>query len=302
MSQDNRGLRAFAQDTLNAPSLPIGAYLRMFQEPTTAGVRLAGPLEPTIGISDDPTLLSGDFVEVAMLTFPGTRKVVCASTCNPGDRLYPTTNGQVDTLGSNGLGSNGAQIGAAEFIAIEANATAGGAVECVPISGNSPGGLIFVATSDSAAITGASTTETAFATNQVSIPALQLRAGDVIRVRGRAVVTGKNASETLHIRGYIGGLAGVNLFDTGAVNNSASDEIYFDFEVVVRSTGATGKIIGSGLVVDGAPGTATAKEASLQSTTLDTTAAELIVLSAQWSGSSASNTVLLRELVVEIKR
>lgn len=295
MSQINTGLKAFAANAI------LASYLRV-KELSDASVDLAGPNDEVIGLTDGPAFAVGDNVNVRLRNFPGTRKVVCLSACSIGDRLYGATGGQVDTNAGGGLGTAGGAIGKAEFMATEACLSAGGQVEALPVANGGSTGLLFEATGDSPAITNTAV-ETAFATNQYTVPANTLKAGDVLRIRGRVVVTGKNAAETLAIKGYLGGLAGVNIFTSGAVNNAAADEIYFDQQVTVRGPiGAANKIVGSGLVVDGTPGTATAKQTSLQSTTLDTTVAELLAISATWSGANAANTAVLRELAVELLR
>jgi hypothetical protein len=168
--------------------------------------------------------------------------------------------------------------------------------------------VLFAAVADSAAITGATTTEQQFSTATLAIAASELKVGDVLRVRGRAVVTGKNASETLTVKvvvggtGLSGGSGSDTVLSTGAINNSAADEAYFDTQVQIRTIGATGTATAGGIFVDGAPGTATAKAASMQSTAINTAVSVPVWVTATWSGSSATNTVVLRELVVELIR
>lgn len=297
MSQDNRGLRSFAQDTLNAPTLPIGAYLRVRQEPTTGGVTLAGPDDDTIGITDEPTLLAGDFVEVAMTTFPGTRKVVCASTCNPGDHLFPTTNGQVDTSAGGGLGTNGSAIGPCAFIALESCATAGGVVEALPWTEVLGTGLVFSQIADSATLT-ATATETDYGVD-CTVPANDLRVGDVISIRARVVQIAENASDTLAIKLYLGS---VTLVSMAAAALTANQETLIAGEFIVTAIGSTGKVQGSALTVQGTVGTATAREASLASTTIDTTGANKIKVTGTYSSNNAGNQSVLRDVIVKISR
>lgn len=300
----NNGLKAFK--TGAGIAVPVAAYSRVKQVAAadangfTGTVLLAGPYDETIGITDGPVNKAGDHVTVRLRNFPGSRKVICASICAIGDRLFATTTGQVDTLAAGDVGTAGAAIGPGEFIALEACATAGGVVEALPVAsaGGLGRGVLFAATTDSAAVTN-TLAETAFATNQFTLPANSLKVGDVIRFKGRAVVTAQHTTDTIAIKFYVGG---VNVIAVAAFDPGTNDEIFFDGFVTVTAIGASGKIQGSGITVAGAPGTATARAFSLASTTLDTTATALVKASATWSAADAGNSVLLRDLVVELIR
>jgi hypothetical protein len=141
------------------------------------------------------------------------------------------------------------------------------------------------------------TTETTFSNGTITIPANTLKVGDLIRVRGQAVASSTNSTDTLLIKGYVGS---TNIFTTGAVDVANGDIATFDFTLVVRTIGASGTVFGLGTQSLGVPGTVTAKPFTLGSTTVDTTAAVVITVKATWSVASASNIVALQALTAEV--
>lgn len=293
MTQINSGLRAFPVDP--TVTLPLVAYTRVKQGAN--GLLVAGPFDGEIGILEDDVLLTGDFGTVRLPNVGGTRKVICASTCSAGDRLFPTTLGQFDTFAAGGLGTAGAAIGPATMVAIEACPAAGALVEALPFP-SSGTGLLFVATTDGLG-TASSTAENAFTINQVTLPANDLRVGDVLKIRGRVVVTNQNSTDTIAIKLYLGAVV---LASIAAFDPATNDEILIAGEFTITAIGASGKVQGSALFTAGAPGTATAREAALQSTTIDTTAVALVKATATWSASSANDVSVLRDLTVQLVR
>lgn len=160
-----------------------------------------------------------------------------------------------------------------------------------------PSGLIYVAVAASAAISD-TTSETDF-DKTVTIPANTLKAGDVIRVRAQAIPTSTNSTDTLTLKLKFGSTV---IVATAAVDVANNDIGYIDFEVTIRTIGASGTMVGAGVQALGVPGTVTAKPALLASTTIDTTAAIVVKVSATWSNASASNSVRLDVLNVELLR
>jgi hypothetical protein len=75
-----------------------------------------------------------------------------------------------------------------------------------------------------------------------------------------------------------------------------------EYEVIMRTVGASGTMVGTGTFksVPAAEGTATYKDDILASTAIDTTVAQVIGVSATWSVASASNSVRLDFMRVEI--
>lgn len=148
-----------------------------------------------------------------------------------------------------------------------------------------------------------STTATNLAT--ITLPPNYLNAGDRLKIRAQAIVTGHNSTDTLTAALQITpGASGsaVTLVTTGAVQNAANDIIFFDFEVQIRTNGATGTMVGAGMYGDGVPGTATCKPALLASNTIDTTQSQVVGVLGTWSVASSSDSVRMDVLSVELIR
>lgn len=137
---------------------------------------------------------------------------------------------------------------------------------------------------------------------QYSIPANTLKVGSVIKIRFQGIATSTNSSDTLTIKLYIGGLTGTALL-TGTATDVANDNIFCgEATVVIRTVGVSGTFVayGSHSEVPAASGTATPVYEITASSTIDTTAAQVIGVGADWSVASASNSARLDILVVEI--
>lgn len=150
-----------------------------------------------------------------------------------------------------------------------------------------------------------STTETVIAT--LAIPANDAVSGAVYRITawGTAGVT---ATPTLTLRGKMGGVGGTTFGTTAFVASSGvvgkvwKTELYF----VILTTGGSGTGFGNihsfnGLTVAGgnpvtSPGNVMDGGSQI---TVDTTIARDLVLTAQWSASSASNTITCRGYAAE---
>lgn len=141
--------------------------------------------------------------------------------------------------------------------------------------------------------------ETLFSRNY-TLPGNMLQVGSIIRVRAQGIATATNGTDTLNAKLYIGGLAGTLLAATGAVDVANNDIFFIDFEVAIRTIGATGTMVGAGLTAIGAAGTATARPAFLASTTIDTTASKVIGVSATWSVANAGNSCRLDHLSIDL--
>ena len=147
-----------------------------------------------------------------------------------------------------------------------------------------------VVTAASSAITN-TVTETAFSTT-FSIPANRLRVGSVLSLRARASVSSGNSTDTLTLRARLTDAAGAVLgaglaFD---VTNGGGDVGDINLQMVVRTLGAAGTMMSVGTI-----GLLTAVQAagSAGAVTIDTTAAITLVITAQWSVASASNSVTM---------
>lgn len=159
--------------------------------------------------------------------------------------------------------------------------------------------LLYNSVAASAAVT-AIATEVAF-DKSYTIPANSLRAGDIINVKGQAIATATNSTDTLTIKLYIGGVAGTMVMTSGAIDVANNDICFFEMNIVVRTIGASGTLVAYGFVSLGVAGTVTTKAVYLGSTAIDTTVAQQIVPSATWSSNNAGNSVRLDSLSVGLE-
>jgi hypothetical protein len=162
---------------------------------------------------------------------------------------------------------------------------------------------IYLAASNSSAITN-TTAETVFDRNH-TIPANKLASGDLLRIRVLARITGATAAPNLIMRVRIGGLTGTLVAQSTAVAVSGTQSMFLiDVTVRIDGTGASAAIQPSGMthfqtVADSAFATAQSTGHSGTGGTVDTTIANQIVVTAQWSAASASNTVELRGFQID---
>lgn len=147
-----------------------------------------------------------------------------------------------------------------------------------------------VITAASSTITN-TTTETAFSTT-FSIPANRLRVGSVLRLRARASVSSGDSTDTLTLRARLTNAAGALLGEGPAVDvtNGGGDVGDIDLEMIVRTLGGGGTMMTSGKI---GLLTAVTSTGSAGAVTIDTTAANVLVITAQWSVASASNIVAM---------
>lgn len=162
------------------------------------------------------------------------------------------------------------------------------------------GGVVYSSTAASTALTGSST-ETLLDTSY-SIPASTLVAGSVIKVRFQGIATSTNSTDTLTVKLYIGGLSGTAVL-TGTATDVANNNIFTGEAMIqIRTAGSSGTMvaIASGSIVPAATRVAVPVYQNTASTTIDTTAAQVVGVGAQWSTTSGSNSCRLDIMVVEI--
>lgn len=154
---------------------------------------------------------------------------------------------------------------------------------------------LYNSTAASTTITNTST-ETVFDQNY-TIPANTLQVGDVIVLRGSGTVTGVTGTPTLTIKLKIGSTV---IENSGAITVTTNDSFFVEAFLTVRSVGASGTFVASGIVNVGTPNSATTKSFNLGSTTIDTTTGQLVSITATWSAASASNIV--RQDILTVSR
>lgn len=162
------------------------------------------------------------------------------------------------------------------------------------------GGVVYSATAASTALT-ASSTETLLDTSY-SIPASTLVAGSVIKIRFQGIATATNSTDTLTIKLYIGGLSGTAVL-TGTATDATNNDIFTGEALIqIRTAGASGTFVSvaSGNIVPAATRVAVPVFQMTASTTIDTTAAQVVGVGAKWSTTSGSNSCRLDVMVVEI--
>lgn len=163
------------------------------------------------------------------------------------------------------------------------------------------GGVVYASVAASTAHS--NSTDEALFDKQYSIPANTLVAGSVIKVRYQGIATATNSTDTLTVKLYIGGLAGTAIL-TGTATDVANNNIFAGEALIqIRTAGASGTLVAVGTHTDvpAASGTATHGICEITaSTTIDTTAAQVIGVGADWSVASASNSCRLDIMVVEI--
>lgn len=153
--------------------------------------------------------------------------------------------------------------------------------------------LTYTTVAASATITNTAT-ETDF--NQTAVIAANtLKAGDLIRVQAHAVCSATNGTDTLTVKLKIGSTV---IASTGALDVANGDVVLVDALLVVRTIGASGTFVASGIINIGVPGTATTKVFNLASTAIDTTVNQTIKLTGQWSAVSSGDVVALQSFVV----
>lgn len=167
------------------------------------------------------------------------------------------------------------------------------------IDGN--GGLIKVPTSggdvldskvvDSTAITNADTNEHDF-DRTVAAPANSLRAGDVVILRGQAIVTAAAGTDTSTFKLYIGTTP---ILVSAAVNATTGDIVDIECTLVVRTAGVSGTFVASGRIFNGASGVG-ASVVSGATGAINTTVANTFKVSVTWSATTATCSATLKSL------
>ena len=159
------------------------------------------------------------------------------------------------------------------------------------------GGRAYVNAAASTAISN-TTTATNFSLTY-DIPAGTLKVGTVVNIRWQGIATATNGSDTLAIRSLIDTTA----LTTGTATNVADNDIFYgDIMLVCRTAGSSGTFVMCGIHTDvpAAGDVAIPLACFLASTAVDTAQALTVAVEATWSVASASNSVRLDVLYVEI--
>lgn len=159
---------------------------------------------------------------------------------------------------------------------------------------------LFVATAD--ATHANSTTETTIVgvgNGKMSIPANTLAVGDRFRLRARGYIGTHSTAGTLAINATVGGSSVATTGGATATNSLSNVAWECEVEFTVRSIGATGTVVAGGFyrvddgsaIVEGMPKTT--------ATTVDTTGALAVDLTADWGTANAANTITCQQVIFE---
>jgi hypothetical protein len=164
------------------------------------------------------------------------------------------------------------------------------------------GGVVNCSVAASTAHT-STATEALFSNGQYAIPANTLVAGSVIEVQYQGIATAATNTDTLTVKLYLGGLSGTAIL-TGTATDIAANAIFSGkATIVVRTAGTSGTFVAHGHHTDvpAASGTATIGIAEITaSTTINTTAEQVIGVGADWSTTDVNNSCRLDIFVVKI--
>ena len=136
------------------------------------------------------------------------------------------------------------------------------------------------------------------------VPASFFTIGRGIRITARGTYDTEVVPVSLNIRVRIGGIAGTEIITTGDVTpaGTMTDQWWeLTTDIICRSTGATGTVIGHGSWRHGI-GTTTGQEWPMVGTaaTIDTQVANQVVLSADWGvGADTDDDCVCDTLVME---
>lgn len=161
------------------------------------------------------------------------------------------------------------------------------------------GGLAYSNTAASTAVTGTSA-ETVF-DQSYTIPANTLKAGTVVKIRAQGIATGTTSTDAVAYKLYIGGSGGTALISAASTDATNNDTFQMEATLICRTAGTTGTFVATGTYkVSSAEGTMTVKDDITASTTINTTANQAVVVSAQWNTTNGTNSCRLDMLTVEI--
>jgi len=144
--------------------------------------------------------------------------------------------------------------------------------------------------------TSTSTTDTETLAS-ASIPANTLKAGNVLKIRAHGVVVNSNSSDTLTAAITFGG---ATITSAAALDVANNDIVIFDTYITVRTSGGSGTMVANTKAMVDAPDGASGTGDIMASAALDTTSAQTIAFTSDWSSAHANNDFRAESLVVEI--
>lgn len=256
-------------------------------------IAIAGAGEAGIGTMED-SVASGDVGTVRLWSHPGTRTVVAAASVAINTEVYFAAAGKFSGTVS------GPKAGLSQ-VSYNGQTTAasgdGSEFEILPYPVDADlAVLLYNNTTVGTAVT-ATTSETDL--DSFSIPANMLKAGDEIEIEGWGICTATNSTDTLAVNVKVGS---VTVCAIPAVDVANNNIWRFRMVICVRTVGASGTIVGHGNAgALGATGSAELMR-TLNSSSLDTTAAVAVKHTATWSTNNAGNSCRSEQFAVRLRR
>lgn len=269
----------------------LTAFRAVSQVASTGRVQHAGLGDTPIGTieSSSSSSTSERNVQVRLFNAPGTRTMVAGGAITQFATVYVGANGKIDDLPS------GVPIG----IAMEAATADGDEIEVLTGCNHLfSQGTIYKAIANTSAL---NTTASETVLYSATIPANSLKVGDEITVYGVIYNISVNATPTLRGRIRFGGttLTGTAVSDTGTISVIADNWLILRATIQIQAIGASGSFVGSGQSHSIATATNAGQSIATTATTIDTTAALLVELTALWSASHASNSCRGQQFTVK---
>ena len=140
------------------------------------------------------------------------------------------------------------------------------------------------------------TDETTLSTKTIS--GANLKVGDVIHVVSQGILTATNGADTLTVKLKVGTELACT---TGAPDAVDDDAWYIEGWFTVRVVGASGKIVGTGVMINDAQGTAVTTWV-LDEATEDISGDFAVLITGEWSAASAANSCRSDIFLVEVLR
>jgi hypothetical protein len=256
----------------------------------TAGQRFAGFCVETIQDKDKASADGARYIDVIGGTFVAALSITVAVT-DIGARVYATDDNAFT------MTQAGASTYIGRIIGLDSSSRAIVLCQTHDVVGEYSYGLV-------AAGTAVSNTVTRTALASYTLKAGTLRAGSRIRVRGQAIATSTNSTDTwlLDIGGAVGGTPAA-LCSSSAIDAVNNDIGFFDLNIDIRTIGASGTLVVAGhyCKTPAALDTAVTKPFFLASTTIDTTADFVLGMYCTWSVASASNSARADQFDVDVR-
>lgn len=267
----------------------LEAYRRVKLSSDGASVTYAGAWDVGIGTTKRQ-VANASSVNVKLWSLPGKRIMIASEAIAAGSAVYGAASGKV----TDNFASGGPQIG----IALTAATADGDEILVLLEKGGEE--LLFAAVAQSDAVGASSSAEHTFSTGAFTLPAGQVRKGDVFRMRAMGKIVAANSTDTFTARAEVG----TETVATTPLPDATNGDVFIiDLELQVREVGASGKLVASGYVLNDAltAGLATPFAVSTE-VTEDLSVALEFRITGQWSASAANEARLEQFSVSRLRK